>query len=372
MIKQKIVICSLQKPVDEPRMLHRLAFSLGQTNEYDIKIIGFPSKNVKKIENIILSPLFDDAAKYPTRIKLLLLAYKQLNESPPTLLIICTHELLELGLWMKMRYGTKLIYDVQENYPLNILFMSRIKSSLIKKSLSKFIQWRQKCHSPWIDLFILAEKCYQYQLDFIQNRFILFENKVELELINKFIEQKSASNDSNFIISITGTISSLYGLREILNITNIFSTHSNVYFHIMGHAPIPEDKTLLEKLSLLSNVKVKTSSNPIPYDEILNQIAQSDAILSIQSPNPAIEGKLPSKMFEAAVLKKVILVRKDLSWSDFVQKNGLGLVFDYQDLDPERLIQSLSTYTNTPLSIEQYVINSHDKLTLIKAIKEIK
>ena len=53
-----ISIISILKPVNDTRMFEKFGLSLGQTNKYDVNIIGFKSKKIKKIKDVRFYPIF--------------------------------------------------------------------------------------------------------------------------------------------------------------------------------------------------------------------------------------------------------------------------------------------------------------------------
>ena len=57
MTKKVISIVSVLKPVDDTRNYEKIATSIGNTNKYDINIIGFTSKNAKPHDSIIFHSL---------------------------------------------------------------------------------------------------------------------------------------------------------------------------------------------------------------------------------------------------------------------------------------------------------------------------
>ena len=95
MKKRRIVLASILKPVDDTRMFEKMAVSLARVNEYEIFVIGFPTKEPKVIsQNITQIPL-----KKFNRLSIgrLLAPLKVLNyiyKVKPEVLMVNTHELL--------------------------------------------------------------------------------------------------------------------------------------------------------------------------------------------------------------------------------------------------------------------------------------
>ena len=57
MKKRRIVIASILKPVDDTRMFDKMGVTLSDTGNYEVFIIGYPSKDVPSYQNVQFLPL---------------------------------------------------------------------------------------------------------------------------------------------------------------------------------------------------------------------------------------------------------------------------------------------------------------------------
>ncbi|PTB91175.1 hypothetical protein C9994_16025, partial [Marivirga lumbricoides] len=167
--KIKILIASVLKPVDDVRAYQKIGRSLAQTNKYDVNIIGFNSKMINKAENISFHPIFNFKRNSISRIKASWKYYKAYIKVKPKLIIVSSPELLIVNYIIRILFGTKILYDVQENYRLNLKY-SHAYSSKIKPILSlgiKSIEWMSRY---FVSGYLLAEEVYVRQLPFLKNR----------------------------------------------------------------------------------------------------------------------------------------------------------------------------------------------------------
>lgn len=372
MIKAKVAICSIQKSTDEARMMYRLGLSLGQTNQYEVKIIGFPPKSENKIPNLQNYPLFSPHESKPGSKVLLHKTKTLLLEIQPDLVIFTHPRLLSLSKWVKNTLKSKLVYDVQENYYLNQLHLSRIPFFPIKWLRATNTRLKEKWASAYIDGFILAEKVYLKQLAFIKEKeTIVFENKVQKSLIYSLEPSKNRESDNLPVFLLTGTISKLYGLIEFIKFTNYFS-NQELKFKAYGHLTISNDAVSLQNLSRNKQVCIEYSLQNIPYSSILAEIKKCDAVLNLQPSNPAIDGKIPSKVYEAIAFQKPIIVNKELSWAEFIVKNGFGLAVDYQLFDPIQFLSDFNAFQSKNISPFIGIYSEEENHTLLQFIQKIK
>jgi len=157
--RTSIALASILKPVEDTRMFEKFGLSLGQTNKYDVNIIGFTSKNIKKVDNVQFYPLFDFKRTSFLRLlapwKILFLLFKV----KPSVVVFNTPEILYVILLYKLLTGCKIIYDVQENYFRNIYYNENY-IPLARILLAYSIRLKEWSGRWLIDKIIFAEDGY--------------------------------------------------------------------------------------------------------------------------------------------------------------------------------------------------------------------
>ncbi len=143
MTKQIIAIVSVLKPVDDTRNYEKLARSLGNTNKYAINIIGFWSKNIPSRHDITFHPVFRFGRTSIRRLFVPLIVWKKLLEVKPELIVVTCAELLPVMVLYKIIFGTKIIYDIQENYYRNIMY-SGAYPALVRYPLAAGVRFVEK------------------------------------------------------------------------------------------------------------------------------------------------------------------------------------------------------------------------------------
>jgi len=131
--KRRILLASVLKPVDEPRMFERIGLSLADKG-HEVFIAGFPSASGKSVNGIHFLPHPKFERLSIGRIKVRFAILKKTFHVKPDIFIVSTHELLGVAILYRILTGKKIVYDIQENYWRNIMYTSafpRILRSLI-------------------------------------------------------------------------------------------------------------------------------------------------------------------------------------------------------------------------------------------------
>src|SRR5688572_21283367 len=111
--KRRIVLASVLKPVNDPRMFEKMGQSLSR--KYEVHILGDSGVTVNDNALVIFHPLPYFKRISFGRITAPIRILKKILAIKPNLLIICTHELLWVVLFARIFLRCHVIYDVQEN-----------------------------------------------------------------------------------------------------------------------------------------------------------------------------------------------------------------------------------------------------------------
>lgn len=309
-IKKRIVLASVLKPVNDTRMFEKLGMSLANTGKYDVHIIGFPAAfsastpvafhTFPTFKRISLSRWF---ASF--RILKMMLRIK------PSVIIITTHELLFAGVVAKMLSGTKLIYDVQENYYLNIRYTAAFPS-LAKIPVAVWVRLKECVMSIFVDHFFLAEKIYATQLNFLKKH-----STTVLE--NKAKEIKSSSLvRSPLRLIFSGTLSKSTGVFKAIELAKMLhALDASVTLTIIGFATIEEERHEVQRvIGGCSFIQLIGGNQLVSHDDINDAISTSGVGIVAYDLNPATKGRIPTKLYEyLAAGLAIIFMEPDQEWT---------------------------------------------------------
>jgi hypothetical protein len=336
MLPVKIAIASVLKPLKDPRSYYKFGLSLRETNKYQINIIGFCSKKETDENSIKFHSLFYKKRNSFSRLKVGFRLLKLLSKIKPKILIVSTYELLPAALLGKVIFGYKLVYDIQENYALNITLNSPKNklSKLLGTGIIKLIEFGSRA---FIDHFIFAEKCYVSEFPEINNHTII-ENKYQGPIVKAKYTFKLERSNLKFLLC--GTLAEVYGSMDALLWFDKFHKHfPDTSLKILGHAPLESFR-----LKLIKHVEDKPyfestiSSEPIPYELILNSYLTTDLVLLPYQQVKSISPKIPGKLYECLALNKGFLFSPNTQWQFLANKYNAGVTVNFQDLSKMEMI----------------------------------
>ncbi|WP_425639096.1 hypothetical protein ACPUEN_05410 [Algoriphagus yeomjeoni] len=296
--------------------------------------MGFSQIPLKNYEDEKYYTSLSNSSSLWGRLFLQLTFIRVLSQVRPKILICCTYEYLPVAVFFKGILGYKLVYDVQENYVRN-LDLNPDLSSDKKQKAARLIRGMESIKG--VDLFLLAEKCYQDEMP-DKSPFLILENKYagEIKRVSSIILTKKEGY--NFLISGTltpafGTLDAIYWFKEILK----ESPKSSL--KIIGHCTLPSFQIELEKACKnTTQIQLNASDLPVPHEEIIAEYSSVDFALLPYQNREAIKDKIPTKLFESAALGVPVLIGGNPKWLDFLSPFSGGFPIDFFDL-PNATIQ---------------------------------
>lgn len=319
--KGLVVIASVLNPVDDTRMYEKMAMTLAPEG-YDIAIIGQPSSTIPAHANIRFEAL---AGTKRLSISRLITRWKigqKLLRFQPEVLIVNTHELLIVSLVNRILFGTRIIYDLRENYYRNVRF-SEVFHPVVGCMIASAVRLKEMIVAPFIHHFILAEKCYAEELSFIRKRFTVIENKAALP--PTFIRKP---NPQGLELIFTGTIARSTGVFDAIHLAKVLhEIDSKVGLTIIGFCAL---RTVREELlELVKNkpfIRLVGIENLVPHSQILEAIAQANFGIIYYPPSPHTNRSMPTKLFEYLAAGLPILTWPNQYYSGMVSEYHAGVI----------------------------------------------
>jgi glycosyltransferase involved in cell wall biosynthesis len=345
---RRIVIASVLKPVNEPRMYEKLGQSLRRSHA-EVHIIGFPVLlKLKREDNLFLYPI----AKRPF-LRLSLKRFwapftvlKKVIAIHPEILIITTHELLFAAILSRWMTGCKIIYDVQENYYRNIRYTHTFPTG-IRDVLAGWVRLKERICSKFIDHFILAEKGYEVELPFARP-FTVLQNKLTKNILSLY-GKRAYTGYANILFS--GTLAQTTGVFKAIElITGLHEIDPSFSLTIVGHCPVKADWQKLHQLaSHHSFIKLLINRHPVPHTHILTEIQQVDVGIIWYPDNLSTQSSLPTKLFEYLGLGLPILIHHNKTSHDLVLNYAAGIVLK-EPIDYPGLAHMLKVFRYNPVN----------------------
>lgn len=311
-LKKRIAIASVLKPLNDSRMTEKIASSLADDPANEVHVIGFPSALPDDSRITVHTfPSFNrlSFARWFASFRVL----KIIIRIKPRILIVTTHELLLPALLAKTLLRSKIVYDVQENYYLNILHTEAFPR-LLRSVIATFVRIKEGLSAIFIDHFLLAEKVYSYQLPFIKGKATIVENKFK----GKGIPRLAPGNTT---LIFSGTLSRSTGLFRAVELARGLSAlDPAVTLTVIGFISLENERLEVQKLKASSHfLQVIGGDRLVSHTDVLSSIAEASAGIIAYQLNPATAGRIPTKLYEyVGSGLPIILVEPDPAWIELL------------------------------------------------------
>ncbi len=363
MTKKVIAIISVLKPVDDTRNFEKIARTLGNKNKYDINIIGFSTKIIPTAPNIRFYPIFNFNRIGFNRLFAPIKIYQILLKVKPQLIIVTCSELLIVSALYKILFGSKIIYDLQENYYRNIAFTDAYHPA-VRYPIAIATRIIEYVTSVFIDHFILAEKIYKKQLKFIEWKYDILENKA---IINEIPKVKSRTNEDKMRLVYAGTIAEHYGIFDALNFCESINNENQILeLYIVGYAHKSSVyQKLIEQTAGKPYIKIIGGNTLVTHNQILIEMSKADFCLLPYQYNKSIEGRIPTKLFECLAMEISVIISPNPSWTEIVKENNAGIIYEFQGLHAFNLNKLQNKYFGKSMSSQYLWDNNENRLLQI-------
>jgi glycosyltransferase involved in cell wall biosynthesis len=264
-------------------------------------------------------------------------------------------------------FGTRIVYDVQENYWRNILWTDTYPL-FIRQLLAIWVRVKEVVLARFFHLFILAEKGFEKELKFFRNKFIVLENKSSLPAD---LPRTKSSDAIRLLFS--GTISESTGVFQAIDIAHSLYQHDqSVSLHIIGHCAVP---STLERIRQLIKDKpyilLTGGAHLVPHEDIIYQISTSDFGIIYYPHSPHIENKIPTKLYEYLSARLPILIQDYQPWLERCAPYQAAIPISFNStIDAALLLNKMrrsSFYTKSPKD----VFWSSEEKKLLESIKKV-
>jgi hypothetical protein len=361
--KKKIVIASVLKPVDETRMYGKMATSLASRG-HEVYVYGSSATQVLPHSTVALH---DHRLQKRLSLHRLTIPWRLLRKwltVKPVILIICSHELLLVALIYKLLKPVKLIYDVQENYYLNILHTPAFPA-ILRFPIAFYTRLKENLSATFIAHFFLAESVYAEQLGFIKNAYSIIPNTVTEPETTRGKNQ----GYSNWLF--TGTLAGSTGIYKVIELVKaLHSIDSTINLTICGFAPsVKEQLRIRSACSGLGYISLKGIEIPVSHSKIVEAIHQAEIGFIYYPPAKHTTGRMPTKFYEYSSWKLPILTWKDQAIANVVIDFGLGWVLNGDESTAEVLSKILSLPISKPLPHAHFW--EHSEKQLFKVIDSL-
>jgi glycosyltransferase involved in cell wall biosynthesis len=371
--RKKILLASVLKPIDDTRMFEKLGRSLNKAGNYEVFIVGYPSKK---------TPQETDSLHYFQHKRFARISFQRLivpfrvlkicYQVKPEVLIVNSPELLIVSILNRILFGTKIIYDIQENYWRNILQTNAFPRP-IRPFLAAWVRLKEKATYPLFHWYLLAEKGYEKELSSIGKKYTVIENKVRIS--RGYIRHPKPEK---IRLLFSGTWAESTGVFEAIELTkSLHQLEPKVELLIIGYCALPSTlNKIKEAIQMHSFITLVGGDFLVPHEQIMEAISTADFGLIAYRISPQLENRIPTKLYEYLGCQLPILLQSHRLWVEMCLPCQAAVPVDYSNPAIEQVLdqmRNLVFYSSPPQDVtwaseETKLLNVIDGLTKQKTI----
>jgi len=267
-----------------------------------------------------------------------------LRRARPALVIVAAPELLPLTLlWQRLGRGRQFIYDIQENYALNIRSQG-VYPAAVRGLLAGLLRCVEAADAHRAAALLLAEASYADELPFLNHlpasRVLLLENKYQPqpgEALPRAARPLPAPTEPLGLL-FSGTISELNGVRAAIALARQLRASAawpgGVRLTVIGFCQQPALLADLQRVAAAESdwLTLIGGAELVPHAAIEAEIGRSHLGLLPYHAHPSTARCRPTKLFEYLAHGLPVLVPANPLWAGLVRQHGAGLVVDFGQL----------------------------------------
>ena len=354
----RVLLASVLKPVDDTRMRGKFAETLRERPNMELHVAGRATGDnlhytlVEALPQVHHHRIFWGSRLSLNRLTAQWRYWRLLRVLRPALVIVHAPELLPLTLlWQRLGRGRKFIYDIRENYALNVS-TQRVYQGFTRRWLAAGLRGVEAQAAKRAAAIVLAEASYAAELPFLRElppaQVVVLENKYQLQPEETLRPRPQALPPlaEPLRLLYSGTISELNGVWEAIALAGQLRAAwpGGARLTIIGFCQQPE---------LLRQLKEKAAANaawltlvggpvPVPHAAIVAEISRSHLGLLPYRPHPSSERCRPTKLFEYLAHGLPIISSPNALWGELLQAYGAGVQLNFQrPIDAAALVVQL-------------------------------
>lgn len=247
-------------------------------------------------------------------------------------------ELLPIGLCLKLLTQAKVIYDVHEDVPQQILTKYWLPAPL-RKPLAMVSNLVEKLLARAMDAIVVATE--GIATNFRGLNPVVVHNYPDLGMLpNPPIARKERNEK---VLVYVGGLSKLRGALELVRALEHLDHIDNLWLDLIGRFEPPE---LERELQALPGYRRVRYLGWLPWKEAWGHAKTADIGLVLFLPAPNHKRSLPNKLFEYMAAGLPVVASNFPLWREIVEGNNCGLCVD--PLNPEAIAEAIEYLITHP------------------------
>jgi len=248
-------------------------------------------------------------------------------------------ELLMVGLLLKLFSNGKVIYDVHEDVPQQILTKYWIPLHL-RTPIAMIFNVVEKTAVQYLDCVVVATESIAEK--FTRYNPIVIHNYPKMKMMATLQAQPTQEEKENILVYI-GVISEIRGVFEMVHAFDCWDSNMNAHLDLIGKF---ETNNLKETLKMLPGYEHVRFLGWLSWHDAWQRAQKGIGGLVLFHPAPNHVRSLPNKLFEYMAASLPIIASNFPSWKEIVEGNHCGLTVD--PLNPKDISEAIKYLIQHP------------------------
>lgn len=266
---------------------------------------------------------------------------------PSEVYVLHSPELLPLGWVLKHLHGARLVYDLHEDYRVNILNAPHYPAWL-RRPLAAAVRRFERLFVPGLQAVTYAEACYDNVLKMPDGRKYVLRNSFSARAAQG---TPTVALPAQPYFLYTGTLAKAWGIWDALALWEKVRRLQPFSLAIAGFT---YDRELIRALrqwiaehEFKADVRLIGGDRYVPYVDVLHLLQHAYVSLALYQVEPHIQGKIPTKFYEALANGKPLVYRADPFWDGLNRQWQLGVSY-HADKSASLLLEELEAWHAQP------------------------
>jgi glycosyltransferase involved in cell wall biosynthesis len=263
-------------------------------------------------------------------------------------------ELLPVGLMLK-RKGKKVIYDVHEDVPEQVLSKEWIPSFL-RQSISKVVKGIEKFSSKRFDAVVTATPTINQRFKTYNSNSVSIHN---FPITNELITENLSSSDqvAHKTAIYIGGITKLRGIEEMVDAMELVNKSEPIQLTLAGKFS-PE--SLEEQVKGRSGWKYINHAGWLSREEVKEHLGQAFVGLVLLRPEPRYMVSYPIKLFEYMSAGIPVIASNFPVWKEIIEESQCGICVD--PLNIQEISEAILWFYKNPGEAEKLGRNGREAI----------
>ena len=332
----KVCILTTVHPPFDTRIFHKEAKTLARAG-YVVVLIAQHDKD-EAVDGVKIIALPKPRNRLTRIFGLTWLAFRLALRQRAEIYHFHDPELLPIGVLLKLFTRAKVIYDVHEDVPKQILTKYWIPARL-RRPLAVVFNAFEKLLARALDAVVVAEEGIAEK--FLRLKPVLVHNYPNLEMLPNPSPRRKEEGDK--VLVYIGGITQLRGAFEMVRALEYLAHIDGLRLHLIGKFAPPGLVQELQKLPGYQRVRFLGWLHPT---EVYEHLRGTDIGIVCLHPEPKYVTAWPVKLFEYMAAGLPVVASNFPLWREIVEGNRCGICVD--PLNPKEIAQAIEYLITHP------------------------